>query len=83
MTDPSEPPPPTSARRPIARPRKPPPSGKMIVPLALLVCGGLAFGLYASFPVRRPAVVQPVDSASSLGASASSLPRDAAAAPGP
>jgi hypothetical protein len=55
----------------------------MIVPLALLVCGGLAFGLYASFPVRRPAVVQPVDSASSLGASASSLPRDAAAAPGP
>jgi hypothetical protein len=53
------------------------------VPIALLVCGALAFVLYATFPVRRPVVVQPVDSASSLAAPGSSLPKDAAAPHGP
>jgi hypothetical protein len=84
MTSPEEEPPPTSAKRPIAsRAQKAPPSGKVVVPVALLVCGGLAFALFASFPSRpRPVVVQPVDSASSLGAPASSQ-QDAAVVPAP
>ncbi len=84
MTSPREEPPPTSAKRPIpSRRQKGPPDGKVVVPIALLICCGLAFALYASFPSRpRPVVVQPVDSASSLGAPASS-PEDAGAVRAP
>ena len=75
--------PPVSMKRPIVPRRQKPPSGKVVIPVALLVCGGLAFALFAAFPSRpRPAVVQPVDSASTLQAPDSSL-RDAAAVTAP
>ncbi len=73
--------PPVSMKRPIVPRGQKPPSGKVIVPVALVVCGGIAFALFAAFPHRpRLAVVQPVDSASTLQAPDSSL-RDAAASP--
>ena len=82
MTSPHDEPP-VSMKRPIGgRQHKPPPSGKVAVPIALLVCGALAFALSALFPSRPRHVVQPVNSASSLGAPDSSL-RDAAAVPAP
>jgi len=83
MTDPRDEPP-VSMKRPIVpRGQKPPPSAKVIVAVALVVCGGLAFALFAAFPRRpRPVVVQPVDSASTLHAPDSSL-RDAAPVPAP
>jgi hypothetical protein len=80
MTDPQDEPP-VSMKRPIVPRTRKPPSAKVIVPVALVVCAGLAFALFAAFPRRpRPAVVQPVDSASTLQPPDSSL-RDAAPAP--
>jgi hypothetical protein len=68
--------PPVSMKRPIVGRGQKPPSGKVVVPVALLVCGGLAFALFAASGRPRPAVVQPVDSASTLQAPDSSQ-RDA------
>ncbi len=82
MTTPQDDPP-VSMKRPIVPRGQKPPSGKVVVPVALLMCGGLAFALFAAFPVRpRPAVVQPVDSASTLQPPDSSL-GDARSAPAP